>query len=103
MQGRGFAVGEQVVAGRHPLPAVDHDAHRVATRGSAYGQAWIIGAGRSSADHHRVTQGADSVQVGNAVVTVDKPGAPSDRGDPSIEALAKLADHAAVPADGLTQ
>ena len=88
VQGGGRFVGKQVMACRYPFVAVDNHPYRVPAGCTANGQPGVVCACGACAHYNRVTQGTDPVQVGNAVVAIDKPGTAGHGGDAAIQALA---------------
>src|SRR5690554_4643477 len=79
--------------------------HRVGPVGTANRQPWGVSGSGAGTDHHRIAQGANAVQVGNAIVAVDEPGAPGHCGNAAVQALTKLANHMVTrrALDGLAQ
>ncbi len=92
VQGRRFRVAQQETIRRHPAARVEDHPHRVGSRHMAHGQARVVLAGGAGADHHGVHQGAEPVQVHQALRPVDEVGVAALGGDAPVQALTELGD-----------
>jgi uncharacterized membrane protein YbhN (UPF0104 family) len=92
VEGRRPAIVEQPEMGRHPAAGIEDHPHRLATRHMAHRKQGVILAGGARADHHRLHQGPEPVQVCAALEAVDVVGVPALGGDTPIQALAELGD-----------
>lgn len=95
MQRGGGSVLKQLAIHGHPAARVEHYPRRVAAADVADGQLRVIGIGRPRADHHRVGQRPQPVQVHQAFPAVDVMGMAALRRNPAVKALPQLRDHPA--------
>ena len=93
-RGRGGVLKQLAVHG-YPAARVEHHPRRVATADVAHGQLRVIGIGRPRANHHRVGQRPQPVQVHQAFPAVDVMGMAALRRNPAVKALPQLSDHPA--------
>lgn len=93
-RGRGGVLKQLAVHG-HPAAGVEHHPRRVATADVAHGQLRVIGIGRPRANHHRIGQRPQPVQVHQAFPAVDVMGMAALRRNPAVKALPQLRDHPA--------
>jgi len=92
VQGRRLGVAQQSPVRRHPAPGVEDHPDRVGPGHMAHRELGVILAGGAGADHHGIHQGAQPVQVHQALRPVDEVGVPALGGDAPVQALAELGD-----------
>lgn len=96
MQGVDFAASKQRhIAGYAPTRVKYHSSW-VAAAHVAHGELGVVGGGGACADHYRIRQGAQPVQVHQALMAIDVVGVAAFRGNSPIQALAQLGDHPVV-------
>jgi len=86
-------VGRQHARGRRqPAIRIHDNACGVRALDAPHGQLWVVSDGRAYADHDRVDQRPQAVQMGEARLAVDVVRVSGGRGDPGVDRLAALAD-----------
>ena len=93
MQGGECRVLEHPLRGGHPAARVEHHAQRLATLDVAHAELRVILRGGAGTDQYGIDQGAQPVQVNQALDAVDVVGVAAVGGNASVEALAELGDH----------
>ncbi len=87
------AIRRQDAGALRQTPArIDDNACRIGAGNASDGQLRIVGQRGPDPDHHRIDQGAQTMQMSKAVGTIDVFGISAVGGDTSIDRLAKLAD-----------
>ncbi len=92
MQGGNVATSEQCHIAGHAAPWVKHYPGRVSAADVTHGELGVIGRGGTCAYQHRVRQGAQPVQVHQALMAIDVVRVAAFRGNSPIQALAQLGD-----------
>ena len=92
VQGRRHGVAQQAAVRRYPAPGVEDYPHRVGPGHMAHREQGIVLAGGAGADHYGVHQGAQPVQVHQALRAVDVVGVAALGGDAPVQALPELGD-----------
>lgn len=92
VQGRRRGVAQQAAVRRHPAPRVEKHPDGVGAGHVAHGEQRVVLAGSPGADHHGIHQGAQPVQVDQALRPVDVAGVPALGGNAPVQALAELGD-----------
>lgn len=92
VQRRRLGVAQQEAVRRHPAARIEDYPDRLGSAHVAHGQARVILAGGARADHDGIHQGAQPVQVYQALRPIDEVGVPALGGDASVQALAELGD-----------
>lgn len=91
---RGRRIGvEQRNIERHPATWVEHHPRGMSAGGVAYRQLGVVCTGRASTNHHGIHQGAQPVQVHQALLTVDVMRVAAFGRNPPIQALPQLGDY----------
>jgi len=85
-------VGEQPRAGRQAPARIDDHARRMRSAHPPHRQLRIVGQHRADADHHRIDEGAQPVQMCEPVGTVDVVRVAARRSNAAVERLPDLAD-----------
>jgi len=88
----GGAVGEQVRRCRQAPARIDDHARRMRSAHPPHRQLRIVGEHRADADHHRIDEGAQPMQVRESIGAVDVVRVAAHRGHAPVERLADLAD-----------
>lgn len=92
VQGRRPGVAQQAAVRRYPAAGVEDHPHRVGPGHMAHREQGIVLAGGAGADHYGVHQGAQPVQVHQALRAVDVVGVAALGGDAPVQALPELGD-----------
>lgn len=91
------AVHEHVPAGRNSATRVEHHSNRTLASAGSYGQPRVIGQDSVRADHHRVGERTQPMEMFPVLRTSDVHGVPGTRRDAAIQALPQLGERAALP------
>ena len=86
-------VGQQFGAGRQPPAGIDDDPRRLRAGDAPHRELGIVGQRRADADHHRIDQRPQPVQMGESGRPVDVVGMAGFGRDPAVQRLADLGDH----------
>ena len=93
MQRRGAIGVQQCQVAGNAAAWIQHHPRRVSAANMAHGQLRVIGAGGTRADHYRVDQSTQAVQVNQAFIAVDVVGVAAFRGNAAIHTLSQLRHH----------
>lgn len=92
VQGGRFRVPQHTTPRRHPAAGVEQHPHRLGAADMAHRELGVVGLHGAGAHHHGIHQGAQAVQVHQALWPVDVVGVATLGGDAPVEALAELGD-----------